>query len=95
MLDVKKRWFVTSSLFPQMKWLAWGFFADMGKIQSCGPLKRTICCLASHIYKDMLISFCTTLFWLMTCRTGRVLSVMWSLYLLEYLIFYERIMNKN
>ena len=39
MLDVKKRWFVTSSLLPQMKWLTWEFFADMGKIQSCGPLK--------------------------------------------------------
>lgn len=39
MLDVKKRWFVTSSLLPQMKWPALGFFADMGKIQSCVPLK--------------------------------------------------------
>jgi len=73
-----KCWFVTSSVLTQMKWLAWGFFADMGKIQSCGPLKWTICCLTSYIYKDMLISFCTTLFRLLTCHTGKVLRVMWS-----------------
>lgn len=51
-----------------------GIFCRYGQ----NPKLWTICCLTSCIYKDMLISFCTTLFRLLTCHTGKVLRVMWS-----------------